>query len=254
MQTTTDRSQTFDCPKCKDTGWILTLDENGYEVAAPCECYLEAIKKQRIKTLGLPERLRDKRLKTISASVYSPEAKKNFLNSCKSIKFYLDNIAEMMESGKGLYLYSQSKGSGKTNMAACIGNELIDKEIGCMFKTSIAILDEIKDSWSKEDYAERKVLDWFFTIPVLIIDDFGAENKTNWATERFYQIINERYSNGRPVIFTSNMSLNNTEYDSRITDRIKEMCFVIDFPEESVRERISAEQRTYMIAKETERK
>lgn len=242
-----ESSKASECPICGGTGWILSVDERGYEMAQPCECYKEQIREQRIKTLGLPEKLKDRKLKDVSAAVYSPEGKKTFIIACKDIKFYLDNLDEMMAKGKGLYLYSDTKGSGKTNLAAAIGNELISREIGAMFMTSISILDAIKDSWGKEEYTERELLDRLFTIPVLIIDDFGAENKSRWVNERFYQIINERYVNGRPVIFTSNLSLDNKEYDGRITDRIKEMCFVIDFPEESVREVIAAEQRAKMI-------
>ena len=162
--------------------------------------------------------------------------------ACQAIKYYLDNFDQMRTEGKGLYLYSAKKGSGKTRMAASIANDLIhNHDISVKFMTSPAILDEIKSSWGSKEYTERQILDMLFMVPVLVVDDFGAEKATDWTNDRFYQIINERYTNNRITIFTSNMSLRNLKYDDRITDRIKEKCLQIDFPEESVRERLSEE-------------
>lgn len=237
----------IDCPICGGTGYVLK-DEDGFEVAVPCQCLPRRILYSRIRFLNLPSSLASMRLKDFSLAVYSSEAKPVAMAACQVIKYYLDNFDKMRESGKGLYLYSAKKGSGKTRMAASVANDLIYKhDISVRFMTSIAILDEIKSSWGSKEYTEHQVLDALFTVPVLIVDDFGAEKSTDWTNDRFYQIINERYLNNRVTIFTSNMSLDNLQCDSRITNRIKERCFQVDFPEESVRERISSENRKQLM-------
>lgn len=231
----------IDCPVCGGIGYILK-NEGGYEIAVPCQCLPKRILRDRIRFLNLPLSLVDMQLKDFSLNVYSQKSKQVAMAACQAIKYYLDNFDQMRTGGKGLYLYSAKKGSGKTRMAASIANDLIhNHDISVKFMTSPAILDEIKNSWGSKEYTERQVLDMLFTVPVLIIDDFGAEKATDWANDRFYQIINERYVNNRITIFTSNMSLSNLRYDDRITDRIKEKCLQIDFPEESVRERLSEE-------------
>lgn len=234
---------------CGGNGYVMALDENGYEVAEPCKCLSQRILKSRIQYCGLPNALRDITLKTFSLSVYaSAESKSVASAACQVVKYYLDNFDWMNAEGKGLYLYSGTKGSGKTRMAASIANELMrSHDTSVRFMTSISILDEIKNSWNAKEYTERQVLDSLFTVPVLIIDDFGAERTTEWSGDRFYQIINERYINNRVTIFTSNMSLDNLKYDSRITNRIKERNFCVDFPEESVREHIAKSNRRKMV-------
>lgn len=231
----------IDCPVCGGIGYTLQ-DEGGYEVAVPCRCLPQRILRDRIRFLNLPLSLANMRLKDFSLGVYSRESKPIAMAACQAIKYYLDNFDQMRTEGKGLYLYSAKKGSGKTRMAASIANDLIhNHDISVKFMTSPAILDEIKSSWGSKEYTERQILDMLFMVPVLVVDDFGAEKATDWTNDRFYQIINERYTNNRITIFTSNMSLRNLKYDDRITDRIKEKCLQIDFPEESVRERLSEE-------------
>ena len=73
----------------------------------------------------------------------------------------------------------------------------------------------------------------------LVIDDFGTERATDWAGEKFYQIVNKRYINKKVTFFTSNYDLEKLKYDDRITNRIKERSFIAHFPEESVREVIA---------------
>lgn len=51
----------------------------------------------------------------------------------------------------------------------------------------------------------------------------------------------------RVTIFTSNYPLEKLEYDDRITNRMKEVSYLIAFPEESVREKIAAEKNEAML-------
>lgn len=171
--------------------------------------------------------------------------------SCKTIKAWLDNYDTMKDEGQGLYLFSGTKGSGKTMMAACIANELmIEKKEQVKFATSMQIINEIKATWnngSTEFNSESQLLANLVTTPVLIIDDFGTEKARDWVSEVFYSIINGRYVDRKVTIFTSNMSLDNLEYDGRITNRIIERAYQVPFPEESVREAIARKKTEELI-------
>lgn len=239
----------IECPLCGGNGYII-VEKNGYEEAVECKCMPERRLKSRLRFAGLPEGLKDIRLNTFSIAAYHlPESRQIASAACKMIKYYLDNLDQMLASGMGLYLYSSCKGSGKTRMMASIANELIYTHgISVKFATSISILDEIKSSWDSKEYTERELLDALFIVPVLIIDDFGVERATSFVNDRFYQIINQRYINKRVTLFTSNMSLKNLNYDDRITNRVKEMTYAIDFPEESVREHIAADNHRKMMS------
>ena len=70
-------------------------------------------------------------------------------------------------------------------------------------------------------------------IDFLFIDDFGTELVTKdgedlWLQEKIFEVINKRYNNNKPIIFTSNYSLVEMIKDRGIAektvDRISEMC------------------------------
>lgn len=169
------------------------------------------------------------------------ESKDIFRKAAHQVKWYLDNLEENIEQGKGLYFWSDTKGSGKTMFAAAMANELINKYRRFVkFATSLDILDEIKATYGRrydsEDTQESKLLRDLANTDFLVIDDFGTERSTDWAGEKFYQIVNNRYINRKVTIFTSNHDLKTLQYDDRITNRIRERAFIIHFPEESVRE------------------
>ena len=116
------------------------------------------------------------------------------------------------------------------------------------FAGSVQIVNEIKASWSSRDENESSLLSALASVDVLVIDDFGAEVPKDWIGERFYAIINGRYQDKLPTIFTSNSNLEDLRYDERIVNRIKERTYQIPFPEESIRDVIAAENRKALIS------
>lgn len=224
-------------------------------MAKPCVCQEKAIMSKRLKFADLPVAYKDLKLNTFSLNTYRLIESRNLAAvACKTIKYYLDNFADMQAQGMGLYIYSMCKGSGKTRMAAGIANELLNQH-QVKFAVSTTIIREIKKTWEKVgDWArdegrqnESQLLDALGRTEVLIIDDFGTEQVAPWINDRFYQIINDRYINKKVTIFTSNLSLTELKYDDRISSRIKESTYQIHFPEESVREYIAEEKNKEMI-------
>lgn len=232
------------CKICNNTGWIV--DENN--VAVPCKCRSKRILNNRIKFASIPEAFKDIRLSTFSLSYYSDKATINEV--VQTVKYYLNNLDEMELEGVGLYLYSATKGSGKTRLATSLANELIyEHDMGVRFATSLDIIQEIKSTWNKseETYSESKLIHYLTTVEVLVIDDFGTEVHKDWIDDKFYQIINKRYIEKLITIFTSNYSLSELEYDSRITNRIKERVYQVHFPEESLRDSIAVARQVKML-------
>lgn len=54
---------------------------------------------------------------------------------------------------------------------------------------------------------------------LLVLDDLGAENRTDWAGEQLYRILDRRYEEKAPTILTSNEGLN--KLDQRIVSRFR---------------------------------
>ncbi len=235
------------CPICNDSGWE-ECSKDGYEYYRECRCGIRQrqITKNRLSFANIPESFKEIRLDSFNTKVYQDIKSRNKSETAvNAVNYWIKNFNDMAKRGMGLYLYSETKGSGKTRMAASIANELIyEKNIQVKFATSLQILNEIKASWDRRngqntECTESNLLNFLSTTKVLIIDDFGTEQAKDWIGERFYQIINNRYVDKKITIFTSNSKLDLLSYDDRITNRIKERVFQIPFPEESVREIIS---------------
>ena len=236
------------CPICKGTFWTTRRDENGYDVATRCQCFAKVQVVRRLKFADLPKAFSGMTLNNFQVDIYKSNQARTSIELVKhAASTYISRYKEMMKTGMGMYFHSKTKGSGKTRLVVSIANELLNKKVSVKFSTSTNILQEIRKSWDNQNgYTESRLLDDLVMTEVLIIDDFGTESVKPWVNEKFYQIINERYVNKRPTIFTSNSSLDDLEYDDRITNRIKERSFPIHFPEESIRNYIAKENTKEM--------
>lgn len=237
------------CPICEGREWILKIKDD-VEIAVPCKCREKAVMSRRLRFADIPEAFRVMDLRSFRMDVYrKQESKKMVSDACKIIKTYLDDFESQKERGMGLYIWSRTKGSGKTRIAAGIANELM-KNYAVKFAVSLTILQEIKNTWRRDtEYGENQLLDALYTTDILVIDDFGVERPADWINDKMYQIINERYINQKVTIFTSNDPLDKLSYDDRITNRIKERTYQIAFPEESVRDHIAERMQEEIIEK-----
>lgn len=239
------------CPKCGGSGWI-PYEQDGMLFAKECDCRESDLMSRRLSFANIPDTFKDKELKTLKTSVYATtDGKQKFLTACNIVKRYIDNFDDMLEAGMGLYIVSRTKGSGKTRMAASIANELVKKhKKQVKFAVSTRILDEIRSTWKKDsEYAESRLIDQLCLADVLIIDDFGVERISPWVQEKFYNIINERYIHKKITIYTSNVPIEELNYEDRITSRIKEVSYLMEFPEESVRDLIAKQHNKEMLEK-----
>lgn len=137
---------------------------------------------------------------------------------------YVKNFTDFRKDGKGLLLYG-TVGTGKTYLAACIANALIDNEYSALmtnFTTVINTLLGLKEG--KQEYMNS-----LNRYDLLILDDLGVERSTPFVLEQVYNIIDARYRSGLPFIVTTNLTAEelkkpqSVEY-SRIYDRILERC------------------------------
>ena len=86
------------------------------------------------------------------------------------------------------------------------------------------MLDWLRASYSaySDSYQER--FDRIRTVPVLILDDLGAESGTEWAGEKIFQILNYRTVNQLATVITTNAGL--SELDGRIASRLSDPALV----------------------------
>ncbi len=125
------------------------------------------------------------------------------IRSYKLAKDYADNFAYHYERGDGLYIEG-TNGTGKTHLAVAIALQLIGEGIPVICKTSGKLLQDIKKSFDFGKVQEYEILDAYKQADLLIIDDLGKEQCTDWGVSTLYSILNERYEDMKPTIVTTN--------------------------------------------------
>ena len=121
-------------------------------------------------------------------------------------KEYADNFAGHQAKGDGLYIEG-TNGTGKTHLAAAIALQLITEGIPVICKTSSDLLLDIKRSFEGGRILESEVLDIYKRVDLLIIDDLGKEQCSDWSMSTLYSILNDRYEDMKPTIVTTNYNM-----------------------------------------------
>jgi DNA replication protein DnaC len=126
---------------------------------------------------------------------------------------------QMKETRNGLYLHG-GVGCGKTHVAYALYKQSADSvKTPALFYNVSELLREMKLDYSRENkdkkFFEDKVMNFK---GLLFLDDIGSERMTDWVEEMFYLIVNKRYNNMLPIVFTSNLSI--PELAERVGDRI----------------------------------
>lgn len=96
-------------------------------------------------------------------------------------------------------------GVGKTHLATAIANQLIEQGTAAIAMTMIDLLGRIRQSFDRQDGAsEAEIMRVYEEVPLLVIDDLGSEQPTEWGMTKIYSIINARYEAYMPIVVTTN--------------------------------------------------
>ena len=153
---------------------------------------------------------------------------------------YVQHWSQMRENNLGLLLWGQP-GNGKTFAAACIATALIESSDPFPPTVKMTTFGTILNRLLSLSVADKEYyLNLFLNADLLILDDFGMERQTDYAREQVFNIIDGRYLTKRPLIITTNLSLQEMKTTTelaqkRIYDRVLEMCVPVFFSGESQR-------------------
>lgn len=142
------------------------------------------------------------------------------------------SFARNMEGG--WLLLEGTYGTGKTHLAAAIGNERLKFGDNVMFVTTPDLLDHLRNTYNpRAEMTYDELFDKMRNATLLILDDLGVENPSEWAKEKLFQLLNHRYSHQRPTVITTNVDLDSL--DPRIRSRLLDLNvirrIVIDAPD-----------------------
>lgn len=232
------------CSKC-DTPKQMRLEIDGVPriVSHVCECEAERLDAEEAAHKERQRRDRAEAWRGLGIENARWRTHKFTGEEGKAYKYAI-NFEIMLDANYGLLLYGEV-GSGKTYQAASIANYLTDKGRMVLMATISELTSKIN-----EDFGENRDM-WMRRIAqadLMILDDFGAERRTEYGNEQAYTIIDARYRSNKPLVVTTNLTLEEmgAEPDvarKRINDRIREMCVPIKIDGDSRRKEIAKAMR-----------
>lgn len=244
-----------DCnePKQAWIDWIPDADGKTEKRLVPvvCRCDREADQRrnEEIVEQMFQERLRDYTLAikgtqpTANMKKFSEDENPNSSIS-RTCRKYVEEWDKMRKHNLGILFYGV-KGTGKSFYASAIASALIEKKVAAVMTTTASIL-MVLSKWEKEE-----TMSAIARVPLLVIDDLGAERDTSYSAEMVYSVIDTRYRAEKPTIVTTNLDLKEIKREdnlwwSRIYDRVIEMCPIAIPMNGTSRRREIAEDRRNM--------
>ena len=152
-------------------------------------------------------------------------------------KRYVQHWEELRKNATGLLLWGDV-GTGKSFIAGCIANALLDKGVPVIMTNFARLLNKLTDMYAGDRNA---YIDSFKRYPLMIIDDLGVERNSEFAREQVFSVIDSRYRSELPMIVTTNLTLEELQHPedlsrSRIYDRVLERCLPIRVNDQNIRE------------------
>ena len=226
---TASDAEVYRCPLCRDTGWI----SDGIS-ARLCDCQK---KRANVDQSGLPPKLAKARFANFQLDKYSAETIPNYEVSYRNLaKRALVAMKDFtaaylsQQRPKGIILTGPT-GCGKTHLVAAAANALLARDVDVLFLVVPEFLDQLRASYRRENEGESdgELVRRAYTAPVLILDDLGAHNFTEWVQNQLFTIINYRLNHELPCLITTNLKLDemNSCIGRRTASRLMEGCYML---------------------------
>ncbi len=188
-----------------------------------CDCRADAIRAERLDLLLQRGNLGPLRHLTFDESASAgpsadPTLQRRFEEAMELARRYADRP-------NGWLVLAGASGSGKTHLAAAIANHSMDAGTPTLFMVVSDLLDHLRTIVGPEtadDY--HQTFEDLKNVPLLVLDDLGAQSSTPWADEKLYQILNHRFNSRLPTVITTSIPL--AQLDDRLRTRFNDTTLV----------------------------
>ena len=240
------------CSKCRKPMQIkVNLNGTTHIIRKACDCEQKEFEKldqqeQEKKDQEIIKALRRESFMDEASKAHTFDkfmATEDNVRNFSICRRYAEEFNRMKEKNQGLLMLGKP-GTGKTFAASCIANYLLDHKYRVVMTSLVKLISMIQDSYGE---SEERIIEKINRSDLLIIDDLGAERSTDFAIERVYNIIDSRYRSKKPMILTTNLSLQEMKDTedlrlARIYDRVFEVCYPMQFTGKSMRYETAAKR------------
>ncbi|MBE3595604.1 MAG: primosomal protein DnaI [Hydrogenibacillus sp.] len=169
---------------------------------APCayerQAQAEARRKKLFKTIAIPVELSRVRFADLKRDAHNAKA-------IEAAQAFVERfIHGRNASVRGLYVYGPF-GVGKSYLMGAVANHLVEFGVSVLYVHMPALFRELRMGFEDGLFLDK--MRELESVDVLILDDVGAEQLTPWARDEvLLPLLSARSQNGRPTLFTSNLS------------------------------------------------
>lgn len=149
-----------------------------------------------------------------------------FIVRCDSLKAGVEACKQYAANPKGFLVLRGGVGCGKTTLAVCIARGVLPYR--AFFISHSELLRQHRQSYGKRvarsDEDEVDVLSRAREVHLLILDDFGRRGSGRDEEAILHSLLNTRYENMLPTVFTTNLSREELEESlgPALFDRLRE--------------------------------
>lgn len=232
-----DTGDTVICPECGKNITVLNVTLFGYtkRIVPTCRCVAEKEEHWKFEVQEREKKARIERLfptwelgqRFQECTFESFKPRPGTENALIAAKEFAANFPP--DDGLGL-MFLGTWGNGKSHLAAAIVHEVKKQGHTAVFASMPEVLSRIRATYDGEaKETESQLMFGLREAKLTVLDDLGAEKKTDWTLEKVYELIDARYRARKPTVVTTNLTPEELEIQigPRAYDRLLEVCQVI---------------------------
>ena len=235
------------CKNCQSLRQIiLPVGDKQISPRVLCRCQAEERKRQEAEWKARRQReeiARNRSIGIMDPAIGKHTFEKDFGYNPRAMEIarnYVEHWEQFKENSQGL-LFWGDVGTGKSFIAGCIGNELLNRGVRVQMTNFSRLLNRLTDLQMGD---RNGFIDSLNSFDLLILDDLGIERNSEFAKEQIFSIIDSRYRSGQPMIVTTNLTLDELLnpadlWRKRIFDRVLERSIRVCVNDQNIRKILS---------------
>ena len=210
------------CPKCGGRGWVRHESPVGHPEfgrAFVCDCQWESsaedrsARLRRFSNMGM--------LSNVRFATTDPDGRGTTAEARERFRVAFAAASAYAQGPHGWLVLTGGTGTGKTHLAAAVANQCLEQAMPTFFALVPDLLDHLRATFSpNSELSYDALFEQVKEVPLLVLDDLGAQSSTAWAQEKLFQVINHRYVNSLATVVTTNLPLDQLDgrWESRLAD------------------------------------
>ena len=195
----------------------MALNDPGFGRAVPCVCQVRLSEEQRLSRLRRHSNMGV--LAHVSFAATEPSGRSVGAEARSHFRAALDAARSYAQQPDGWLLLTGAHGAGKTHLAAAVANQCMERSEPVFFAFVPDLLDHFRASFNPDhELSYDELFEQVKSIPLLVLDDLGAQSPSPWADEKIYQVLNHRFASALPTIITAALPLD--QLDPRLQSRL----------------------------------